>query len=72
LSSIAKCRLHAVTHRHDIELPEGWEPFSEEMRGWWEHLKVSQLERYCLMSDLATLDFAKSQVETIENAIKRE
>lgn len=70
LSSIAKCRLHAVTHRHDIELPEGWEPFSEEMRGWWEHLKVSPLERHCLMSDLATLDFARSQVEFIENAIK--
>jgi transposase len=70
LSSIAKCRLHAVTHRHDFELPEGWEPFSEEMRVWWEHLKVSSLERYCLMSDLATLDFARSQIEIIENAIK--
>jgi transposase len=70
LSSIAKCRLHAVTHRHDIELPEGWEPFSAEMRVWWEHLKVSPLELHCLMSDLATLDFARSQVEFIENAIK--
>jgi transposase len=70
LSSIAKCRLHAVTHRHDFELPEGWEPFSEEMRVWWEHLKVSSLERYCLMSDLATLDFARSQIKIIENAIK--
>ena len=70
LSSIAKCRLHALLHRHDIELPEGWEPFSEEMRPWWEHLKVSPLEKHCLTSDLATLDFAKSQVEFIENAIK--
>jgi hypothetical protein len=68
LSSIAKCRLHALTHRHDIELPEGWEPFSEEMRSWWEHVKVSPLEKHCLTSDLATLDFAKSQVEFIENA----
>jgi transposase len=70
LASIAKCRLHAVLHRHDIELPEGWEPFSEVMRPWWEHLKVSPLERHCLMSDLATLDFAKGQVAFIENAIK--
>jgi transposase len=70
LASIAKCRLHAVLHRHDIELPEGWEPFSDNMRSWWEHLKVSSLERHCLMSDLATLDFAKSQVQAIENAIK--
>ncbi|MCI0551047.1 MAG: transposase, partial [Anaerolineae bacterium] len=65
-----KCRLHALTHRHDIELPEGWEPFSEEMRVWWEHLKVSPLERHCLRSDLATLDFAKSQVQAIETALK--
>ena len=70
LASIAKCRLHALLHRHDMELPEGWEPFSEEMRAWWEHLQVSPLEKHCLTSDLATLDFAKSQVEFIENAIK--
>ena len=70
LSSIAKCRLHALLHRHDMELPEGWEPFSEDMRVWWEHLKVSPLEKHCLTSDLATLDFAKSQVEFIERAIK--
>lgn len=70
LASIAKCRLHALLQSHDIELPEGFEPFSEDMRAWWEHLKVSSLERYCLMSDLATLDFAKGQVQTIENALK--
>jgi hypothetical protein len=40
------------------------------MRAWWEHLKVSPLEKHCLTSDLATLDFARSQVEFIENAIK--
>jgi hypothetical protein len=51
-------------------LPEGWEPFSDHLRPWWEALKVSPLERYCLMSDLATLDFAKSQVQFIENALK--
>ena len=70
LASIAKCRLHGLLHSHDIELPEGFEPFSEDMRAWWEHLKVSVLERHCLMSDLATLDFAKSQVQAIEDAIK--
>jgi transposase len=70
LASVAKCRLHAVLHRHDIELPEGWEPFSDHLRPWWEALKVSPLERHCLLSDLATLDFARSQVQAIENAIK--
>ena len=28
LASIAKCRLHALTHRHGFELPPGFEPFS--------------------------------------------
>lgn len=70
LASTAKCRLHAVLHRHDIELPEGWEPFSDHLRPWWEALKLSPLERHCLMSDLATLDFAKGQVEKIEDTLK--
>ena len=70
LASVAKCRLHAVLHRHDIELPEGWEPFSDHLRPWWEALKVSPLEQVCLKSDLATLDFAKSQVQAIEDALK--
>jgi transposase len=70
LSSIAKCRLHALLHSHDIELPEGFEPFSDEMRAWWEALPVSPLERCCLRSDLDTLDFARKQVEQIEITIK--
>lgn len=70
LSSIAKCRLHALLHSHDIELPEGFEPFSDEMRAWWEALPVSPLKRCCLRSDLDTLDFARKQVEQIEITIK--
>jgi transposase len=70
LASIAKCRLHSLLHRHDIELPEGFEPFSDEMRPWWENLKVSPLERQMLLSDLATLDFAKGQVKSIEETLK--
>jgi len=70
LASIAKCRLHAAAHRHGIDEPEGFEPFSDEMRVWWEALKVSPLEKRCLLSDLATLDFARGQVQDIEATIK--
>jgi transposase len=70
LSSIAKCRLHAVLHRRDIELPEGFEPFSDDMRAWWEGLNVSPLEKQLLLSDLATLDFARGQVQAVENTLK--
>jgi transposase len=70
LASIAKCRLHALLHSHDIELPEGFEPFADDMRPWWEALPVSPLERCCLRSDLETLDFARKQVVQIELTIK--
>lgn len=66
LASIAKCRLHALLHRRDIEAPEGFELFSADMRVWWEGLKVSPIERQCMLSDLATLDFAREQIRQIE------
>jgi hypothetical protein len=58
LSSIAKCRLHALLHRHHIE-PEDIDLFSSDARSWWEALEVRPLERSCMLSDLATLSFAR-------------
>jgi transposase len=72
LASIAKCRLHALLHRHDIEAPEGFDLFSEDMRRWWEGLKVSPLERQCTLSDLATLDFARQQTKQIEATLNEQ
>ena len=69
LASIAKCRLHALLHRHDIEAPEGFELFTEDMQAWWKSMKVSPLEKQCMLSDLATLEFAHEQVKQIEAAM---
>jgi transposase len=69
LASIAKCRLHALVHRHDLELPPGFEPFSEEMQEWWKALKLHPFERQCMLSDLATLEFARTQTKEIEAAL---
>jgi transposase len=66
LSNIAKCRLHALTQRHDIEEPPGFDPFTDDMLGWWQGLKLSPLERQCMLSDLATLAFARTQVKQVE------
>jgi transposase len=66
LSSTAMCRLHALTQRHDIEEPPGFDLFAEGMLPWWENLKLSPLERQCMLSDLATLEFARSQVKQVE------
>jgi transposase len=72
LSSIAKCRLHALVHRHGFELPAGFEPFSEEMLAWWQALKLDPLERQCMLSDLATLEFARSQTKEVEEALNQQ
>jgi transposase len=72
LASIAKCRLHALLHRHDIEAPEGFDLFTADMRKWWEGLKISPLERQCTLSDLATLDFAREQTKQIEATLNEQ
>jgi transposase len=72
LSSIAKCRLHALVHRHGFELPAGFEPFSEEMQAWWQTLKLDPLERQCILSDLATLEFARSQTREVEGTLNEQ
>jgi transposase len=71
LSSIAKCRLHALLHRHHIE-SDGIDLFSAEARSWWEALEVGPLERSCMLSDLATLNFAREQVKQVEATLNEQ
>lgn len=70
LSTISKNRLHALLHREGYEEPEGMELFTPEMRVYWEGLKLSPLEKHCMHSDLATLDFARKQIEETEQCLK--
>lgn len=70
MASIAKCRLHALLHSHDMEPPEGFDLFHPDMRSWWEELHLSPLDHFCLRSDLAMLDFARSQVEQTEQFLR--
>ncbi len=66
LGAVAKNRLHAVLHRHHILPPPGFELFHPDLRGWWEALKVSPLEKVRIQSDLATLAFAQQQKAMLE------
>ncbi len=66
LGATAKNRLHAVLHRHHIIPPAGFELFHPSLKGWWEELKVSPLEKVRLKSDLATLEFAQGQKVILE------
>jgi transposase len=70
LSTMAKNRLHAMLQRNHLILPE--KPFADEQRTWWERLPLSAIERLRVHSDLDTLEFARKQVEHIEDYLKRE
>jgi transposase len=68
LSTQAKNRLHAVLHRHHLPPIEG-ELFTLDQREWWLGLPVSSLERVRIQCDLDTLEFARSQLALLEEAL---
>jgi transposase len=70
LSTIAKNRLHAMLQRKHIILTEN--PFADEQRCWWESQSLSAIELLRVRSDLDTLKFAREQLESIEDYLKKE
>ena len=66
LGAQAKNRLHALLFRHHILPPAGFELFHPSLKSWWMELKVSQIEKINLLSDLATLEFAQTQKKELE------
>jgi transposase len=69
LASIAKNRLHSSVHRNRLQPPEGFPLFDEDMRPWWEALRVTTAEKIRILSDLDTLAFAKKQVKMLEDSL---
>lgn len=69
LSTMAKNRLHALEHCNHLILPEN--PFAPEQRAWWENLSLSSTEKLLVCSDLDTLEFARKQVERVEECLKQ-
>lgn len=68
LSTIAKNRLQNVLHRHHIVPPKG-HVFAQKNRAFWEEMELSPAEKSVLLSDLATLDFAETQKEILEQEL---
>ncbi|MBU1879486.1 MAG: transposase [Chloroflexi bacterium] len=68
LATQARNRLHAVLHRHHI-LPPAGDPFTADKQAWWLALDISSLERARVQSDLATLQFAWTQVNLLEGTM---
>ncbi len=69
LSTMAKNRLHAMGHRNHLVLPEN--PFSPNQQTWWESQPLSTTEKLLVRSDLETLEFARKQVEQVEECLKQ-
>lgn len=70
LSTMAKNRLHALLHRRHLVAPE--DPFSPDQRNWWESLPLLKTEQLLVHSDLETLEFARKQVEQVEECLRQE
>lgn len=69
LSTMAKNRLHSTLQRNHLVLPE--KPFSSEQRSWWKDLLLSATEKFLVLSDLDTLEFAQKQVAQVEECLKQ-
>lgn len=72
LSTMAKNRMHAMLHRKHLVLSDTSQPFSPERREWWESLPLSATEQFLVRSDLDTLEFARKQLEQVEECLKQE
>jgi transposase len=68
LSTQARNRLHSTVHRNHIIPPEG-EPFSTDNRDWWLSLDLSPAEQVRILSDMNTLDFARTQISMLEDTL---
>lgn len=71
-STQAKNRLHAILHRHQMDVPEDTNPFSEINREWWLGLAVTPVEKLQIQLDLAMLDLCQAQTQQLERVIFQE
>lgn len=69
LATQAKNRLQSVLHRYHLEPPPKADPYTSQMRGWWESLPLEPLEQFRLQSDLDTVDFARRQITRLEQCL---
>lgn len=70
LSTMAKNRLHSSLHRNHLIAPES--PFAPEQHTWWENLPLSATEQFLVRADFEMLEFAKKQIEQVEECLKQE
>lgn len=72
LATQAKNRLQSVLHRYHLQEPPKSDPYTPQMRAWWEALPVTALEKFRLQSDLDTVAFSQQQIKRIEHCLARQ
>ncbi len=72
LSTQAKNRLSSLLHRRHFNYPGEENKYAPEQREWWLALPLSDLEKMIVRSDLDTLEFARQQIDSIEQVLKLE
>lgn len=68
--TMLKNRLHSLLHRHHL-VPPVSDPFGSKYEAWWRELKVSPTERLHVRQDLATLAQLATQLEEIDDELRR-
>ena len=64
----AKNRLHAVLHRHNLELPDGG-PFTQTNRKLWGQLPLADIEKLQVQHDWQMLELLQRQINETEAVI---
>ncbi len=71
LGTQTKCRLQSVIHKYHLEPPPKSDPYTPQIRTWWESLPLEPLEHFRLQSDSDTVAFAQQQKERLETCLAR-
>ncbi|MFQ5400499.1 MAG: IS110 family transposase [Anaerolineae bacterium] len=69
LGTQAKCRLQSVLHKYHLEPPPKSDPYTPQMRDWWEALPLEPMEHFRMQSDLDTVAFAQTQKKRLEDCL---
>ncbi|HLA98808.1 MAG TPA: IS110 family transposase [Anaerolineales bacterium] len=72
LSTQAKNRLSSLLHCRHLTFSGEGSQYAPEQKEWWLALPLTDLEKLIVQTNLETLEFARTQIETIEQALKRE
>jgi len=72
LSTQAKNRLSSLLHRCHLVFSGEGSQYSPDQREWWLSLPLCDLEKMIVQTDLDTLEFARKQLDIIEQALKQE